>query len=124
MPSKAAPCAVPPKAGPQDSALPDIRPTGSPDSETLEFHDLDVTMAESTFTFGNTVHMDDLGEGAVTPPPCAAIVTLTAELAQAIEDELRASSGNIAEPEMGDYRLVTRSLARTKIRKPSWRFDL
>ena len=60
-------------------------------------------MADSTFTFGNTMRMDDLGGGAVTPPPCAASVPLPAELAQAIEDELKPSSGNIAGPEMGDF---------------------
>ena len=56
------------------------------------------------------MYMDDLGGGAVTPPPCAASVPLPAELAQAIEDELKPSSGNIAGPEMGDYLLVTRPI--------------
>ena len=112
MPSKAAPCAVLPEASPQDSASPDIRPTGSPDSETLDSHDLDVNMADSTFTFGNTMYMDDLGGGAVTPLPCAASVSLPEELAQAIEVELKASLDNIAEPEMGDYRLVTRPIGK------------
>ena len=99
-----------PEPGPRDSAPPDIRSTGSPDSETLDSHDLDVTMADSTFTFGNTMHMDDLGGGDVTPPPCAASVPLPAQLAQAIEEEMKASSGNTTEPEMGDYRLVTRPI--------------
>ena len=56
-------------------------------------HDFDVTMADSTFTFGNTMRMDDLGGGAVTPPSCAASVPIPEDLAKDIEDELKASSG-------------------------------
>uniref|UniRef100_M4BSU7 Uncharacterized protein n=1 Tax=Hyaloperonospora arabidopsidis (strain Emoy2) TaxID=559515 RepID=M4BSU7_HYAAE len=96
VPSKAAPYAVPPGARQQDSAPPDIRPTGSPGIETLGSHDLDVTMAYSTSTFGNTMRMDDLGGGDFTPSPCAASVPLPAEISQAIKDDLKASSGNIA----------------------------
>uniref|UniRef100_M4BV95 Uncharacterized protein n=1 Tax=Hyaloperonospora arabidopsidis (strain Emoy2) TaxID=559515 RepID=M4BV95_HYAAE len=110
VPSKAVPCAVLSEARPQDSAPPDLRTPGSPESETLDSHDLDVTMADSTLTFGNTMRMDDLGGGAVSPPPCAASVPLPAELAQAIEEDPKASSRNIAEQEMGDYRLMSRSI--------------
>ena len=47
-------------------------------------HDFDVTMADSTFTFGNTMRMDDLGGGDVTTPSCASSVPKPEELAKAI----------------------------------------
>ena len=74
-----APSAVSPESGPQYSAPPDIRPTFSQDRETLDSLHRGVTMAESTFTFGNTMRMDDLGEGDVTPPLCVASVPLPAD---------------------------------------------
>uniref|UniRef100_M4BVA1 RxLR effector candidate protein n=1 Tax=Hyaloperonospora arabidopsidis (strain Emoy2) TaxID=559515 RepID=M4BVA1_HYAAE len=41
---------------------------------------------------------NDLGGGALTSPPCSASVPIPAELAKAIEEELKASSGVIEEP--------------------------
>ena len=73
-------------------------------------HDFDVTMADSTFTFGNTMRMDDLGGGGVTPTSCAASVPIPEELAKDIEDELKASSGTIADADMGAYDLLPRPI--------------
>ena len=42
--------------------------------------------------------LNDLDGGAVTPPPCSASVPIPAELAKAIEQELKNSSGAIEEP--------------------------
>ncbi|CAI5703593.1 unnamed protein product [Peronospora effusa] len=67
-------------------------------------------MADSTFEFGNTMRMDDLGGGTVTPPPCATSVPIPAELAKAFEKELKASSGYISDLAMGPYGLLTRSI--------------
>ena len=47
-------------------------------------HDFDVTMEDSTFTFENTMRMDDLGGGDVTTPSCASSVPKPEELAKAI----------------------------------------
>ena len=54
------------------------------------------------------MRMDDLGGGDVTPPSCAASVPIPEELAKAIEDELKASSGTIADTNMGTYGLLPR----------------
>ena len=70
-------------------------------------HDFDVTMADSTFTFGNTMRMDDLGGGGVTPTSCAASVPIPEELFKAIEDELNAT-GAIADTAIGTYNLMSR----------------
>ncbi|CAH0488122.1 unnamed protein product [Peronospora farinosa] len=72
-------------------------------------------MANSTFEFGNTMRMDDLGGGAVTPPPCAARVPIPVEIAKALEDELKASSGSISDLAMGTYGLLTRSIDSGKV---------
>lgn len=87
MTSKAALGAGSPAAGPPDLDPSDMPSTCSQDSDIVFSHDLDVTMAESTYAFKNTMHMDDLGGGAVTPPSCVASVPILAELAKAIEDE-------------------------------------
>ena len=60
-------------------------------------HDFDVTMADSTFTFGNIMRMDDLGGEAARFPSCTVSVLIPKEIAKAIEDELNASSGTIAD---------------------------
>ncbi|CAI5746378.1 unnamed protein product [Peronospora destructor] len=44
----------------------DVPPKCPQDPDLLDSHNLDVTTAESTFTFGNTMCIDDLGGGAVT----------------------------------------------------------
>ena len=59
-------------------------------------HDFDVTMADSTFTFSNTMRMNVLGGEDVTPPSCAATVPIPEELVKAIKDERLTSSGTIA----------------------------
>ena len=104
--SKAAPGAVPPATETPVSA-PSTKPQ---DPDTMTSHDFDVTMADSTFTFGNTMRMDDLGGGDVTPPSCAASVPIPEELAKAIEDELKASSGTIADPDMDTHDLLPRPI--------------
>ena len=113
MPSvtfKEAPGAVPPAtktpvSSPSTNPLP-----SSQDPDTLTSHDYDVNMADSTFTFKNTMHMDDLGGGAVTPPTAATSVPILVELAKDIEDEPKAPSCTIADPEMGTYDLLTRPI--------------
>ena len=55
-------------------------------------------LEESTVTFGHTMYINDLDGGAVTPPPCAASVPLPVDLSKAIEEELKASSGILADP--------------------------
>ncbi|CAI5713866.1 unnamed protein product [Peronospora effusa] len=67
-------------------------------------------MADSTSEYGNAMRMDDLGGRTVTPPPCSASVPIPAELAKVCKDELEASSGDISDPSMGTYGLLTRSI--------------
>ena len=74
--SKPAPGAVPPATGSPVSA-PSANPLQiSKDPDTMTSHDFDVTMADSTFTFGNTMRMDDPGGGYVTTLSCAASVPI------------------------------------------------
>ena len=61
MTSKEAPGAMPPEAVPSISASSANPLSISQDLDTLTLHNFDVTMADSTFTFGNTMRMDDLG---------------------------------------------------------------
>uniref|UniRef100_M4BU54 Uncharacterized protein n=1 Tax=Hyaloperonospora arabidopsidis (strain Emoy2) TaxID=559515 RepID=M4BU54_HYAAE len=110
VPSKAAPCTVPPEAGPQDSTPPDIRPTGSPDSETFNSHDLDVTMADSTFTFGNCHAHGRSGWRGSYSSTVRSQCSVTSGASSGYRSRAKASSGNIAELEMGDYRLMTRPI--------------
>ena len=58
-------------------------------------------MVDSTVEFGDTMCLHDLDEGAVTPPPCAASLTISADLAKAIDEELKSASGVIEDPETG-----------------------
>ena len=74
--SKAAPGAVPPA-----TETPVSTPSANPlllsqNPDTMTLHDFDVTMVNSTFTFGNTMRMDDLGGGNVTPLSCASSVPI------------------------------------------------
>ena len=82
--SKAAPGAVPPATETPVSA-PSTKPHSSAqDPDTMTSHDFDVTMAYSTFTFGNTMRMDDLGGGSITSPSRAASVPIPEDLANDI----------------------------------------
>ena len=92
---------VPTAKEPRDPGPPDLPPMCPPESNRQRPQDLDVTMAESTVTFGNTMCLNDLNGGAVTPPPCAASVPIPADLAKAIDQELKASSGVLDDPETG-----------------------
>ena len=65
-------------------------PTFFPNSDGHQEQDFDIALAESTFTFGNTLRMDDLAGRALTPQPCADRVPIVAGLANAINDELKA----------------------------------
>ena len=57
----------------------------------LDTHSLDVTMAESNLAFGDTMRLDDLRGGVVTPPQCATSIPIPAELANAIAEEIEQS---------------------------------
>ena len=95
--SKAAPRAVTP-ATETPVSIPLANPLSiAQDPDTMTSHDFDVTMADSTFTFGNTMRMDDLGGGAARFPSCTVSVPIPKEIAKAIKDELNASSGTIAD---------------------------
>ena len=108
--SKAAPRAVPP-ATKTPASTPSAKTLSSAqDPDTMTSHNFDVTTADNTFTFVNTMRMDDRGGGNVTPPSCAASVPILEELAKAIEDELKASSGTIADTDMGTYDLLPRTI--------------
>ena len=63
----------------------------SPALVLLETHSLDVTMAESTLVFGDTMRLYGLGGGAVTPPQCATSIPIPAEMAKAIAEEIKQS---------------------------------
>ncbi|CAI5702019.1 unnamed protein product [Peronospora effusa] len=89
VPTKAAPEAALPGAALPDMAPLEITSTFSQDPDHLDSHDLDVNMADSTLELGNTMLMDDLVEGTVTPPPCAASVPIPAELAKALKTSSR-----------------------------------
>ena len=52
-----------------------------------------------------------MDEGVVNPPPCAASVPIPADLAKAIEEELKASSGVIDVSDTGASGLTTRPIA-------------
>ena len=71
------------------------------ESDGQQSQDLDASMAENTIAFGATMCLHDLDEGALTPPPCAASVPIPADLAKAIDQELKASSGVLDDPETG-----------------------
>ena len=104
--SKAAPGAVPPATETPVSA-----PLSSAqDPDIMTSHDFDITMADITFSFENTMKMDDRGEGAVTLPSCTASVSIPEELDKAIEDELKASSGTISDTDMSTYDLLPRPI--------------
>ncbi|CAI5746254.1 unnamed protein product [Peronospora destructor] len=60
--------AAPTAAVPHDPAPSGMPRTCPRDPDGLDTRNMDVTMAENTFSFGNTMCMDDLGGGAVTPP--------------------------------------------------------
>lgn len=79
----------------------DVSPTDPLKLDGQQSQDLDVTMAESTVTFGNTMCLNDLDGGAVTSPPCAASVPIPVKLAKSIEEELKGSSGVIEDFETG-----------------------
>ena len=104
---------VPTAKEPRDPGPPDLPPMCPPESDRQRPQDLDVTMAESTVTFGNTMCLNDLNGGAVTPPPCAASVPIPADLAKAIEEELKASSGVIDVSGTGASSFLTRPTAST-----------
>ena len=76
------------------------------DPDIWSFHDINVNMVDSTLTLGDTMRMDDLDGEAVTPFPCAASASITMDLAKAIEAELKASSGIIADSAMDTARMV------------------
>ena len=71
-------------AVPHVSAPSNLPPTCSRITDGQHPRDLDVTMAESTTTFSNTICVDDLVGGDVTPPPCSASVPIPANLAKAM----------------------------------------
>ena len=48
-------------------------------------------MAENTLAFGDTIRLDNLGGGSVTPPQCATSIPIPAELANAIAKEIEQS---------------------------------
>ena len=45
-------------------------------------------MAENTLAFGDTIRLDNLGGGSVTPPQCATSIPIPAELAKAVSEEI------------------------------------
>uniref|UniRef100_M4C200 Uncharacterized protein n=1 Tax=Hyaloperonospora arabidopsidis (strain Emoy2) TaxID=559515 RepID=M4C200_HYAAE len=96
--AKQPPRTVPTAAEPRDPCPSDLPPPSSQESDGSQPQVLDVTMAERTVTFGNTMCLNDLDGGAITPPPCSASVPIPAELAKAIVEELKVSSGVIEEP--------------------------
>uniref|UniRef100_A0AAV1U7U0 Uncharacterized protein n=1 Tax=Peronospora matthiolae TaxID=2874970 RepID=A0AAV1U7U0_9STRA len=102
---------VPTAKEPRDPGPPDLPPMCPPESDGKLPQDLDVTMAESTVTFGNTMCLNDLNGGAVTPPIFAASVPVPADLAKAIEEELKASSKVIDVSDTGASSLLTRPTA-------------
>ena len=79
----------------------DLRSTCTQASNGLQSQDQNVSMAESTVAFGDTMCLHDLDEGAVTPPPGAASVPIPAYLAKVIDEELKASSGVLEDLETG-----------------------
>ena len=87
--SKAAPGAVPFATETPVSASSAKPLSSAQDPGTMTSHDFDVTMANNTFAFVNTMRMDDLGGGAIMPFPCAVSVPIPEELAKAIETSLK-----------------------------------
>lgn len=83
------------KVEPSSPTPADMPSTDHKNSNGHPAHNLDVTMAESTVTFENTMCINDLDGGAVAPPPCVSSVLISAELAKAIEEDLKVSSGII-----------------------------
>ena len=57
------PSTVPTATEPCDSGPPNLPPAYPQESDGQHSHDLDVTMAESTVTFGNTMCLNDLNGG-------------------------------------------------------------
>ncbi|TDH65706.1 hypothetical protein CCR75_002986 [Bremia lactucae] len=74
------PASKPAEVGPPDQIRVDMPPPRTPIAVGQPSRYLDVTMAESTVTFGNTMRMGDLDGGSVTPPACAASVHIPEEL--------------------------------------------
>ena len=65
--------------------LPDSMPPSCPrDSDNQHIQGVDVTMAESTITIGNTMCLDYLAGGGVTPPPFAGSVPFPVDVAKVI----------------------------------------
>ena len=116
--SKAAPGAVPFATETPVSASSAKPLSSAQDPGTMTSHDFDVTMADSTFTFGNTIRMDDPGGGYVTTPSCAASVPIPEERSKSIEKELKASSGTIADTDMGTYDLLPRPIGIHETLRP------
>ena len=72
------------------------------------------------------MRMNDLGGWSVTPPSCATSVIILKELSKANDNELKASSGTIADPDMGTYNLMPRPIGTydTLITQVTIRFSL
>ena len=87
-------------------------PTFFPNSDGHQEQDFDIALAESTFTFGNILRMDDLADRAITPQPCAARVPILSGIANAIKNELKTESGILAAPNQGFFVMPSRTIAR------------
>ena len=85
-------------------------PTCSKDTDGQHPQNLDLTMVESTTTFGNTNVMNDLAGVSVTPPPCVASVPIPSDLDKAIKEDLKASSGILSDSDRATYVPTTRPI--------------
>ena len=110
-PPEPSPRTVPFATEPRSPSPSDLPQTGFQGSKGHQSHDFDVSMAESRVAFGTTMCLHDLDEGALTPPSCAASVPIPADLAKAIEEELKASSRVLGDSEQGTSCLTTRPAA-------------
>ena len=88
------PRTVPFAADPHSPVPSELPPTCLQGSKGQQSKDLDVSMAESTVAFGDTMCLHDLDKGTVTPPPCAVSVPIPAE-------QIKTSSGVLEDPESG-----------------------
>ena len=98
-PPEPPPLKVPLAAEPRYPSPLDLPPTDHQKSEGQQSLDIDATMAESTVAFGKTMCLNDLDGGGITPPPFAASVRIPADLAKAIDEDLKPSSGVLEDPE-------------------------
>ena len=98
---------------PPSDSLPDstVPRTFPQDSDGQHTPDLDVTMAGSTVTLGNTMYINDLAGGAVTLPPFAASVSLLTEIDKTIVEELKTLYGIIADPDQSSTNPTSHPIA-------------